>query len=387
MLKNHATFVGGLALGALLLSGCGSSKEAEQVTRLQRDLELKNQEIAKLEAARKEKEAALANSQAELERKAKELAEAKRLGEMTSKETKTTTETPGEMFAGAKPGECFAKVFKAPVYRTETERIVKREASEKVIPVPARYEWTTERVLVKEASKKLVTIPAVYEYVTETVEVEPARTKTVTIPAKYETVTERVEVTPAHTVWKRGQGPAAKYTATRIDDKTGEILCLVEVPATYKTVKKTVLKEPATTKEIEIPAVTKTIRKRVVKEPATTREVEIPAEYATVRVRKEVSPADVKRIPIEAEYQTITKQVLVSEAQHDWQRVLCQTNTTPNVISEVQRELRKQGFHPGPIDGQLGVNTLAAINAYQRAKNLYIGALTLETLESLGIKW
>jgi hypothetical protein len=387
MLKNHATFVGGLALGAMLLSGCGSSKETEQVTKLQRDLDMKNQEIAKLEAAKKEKETALANSQAELDRKAKELADAARkLKEGTTKET-VTTQAPGEMFAGAKPGECFAKVFKAPVYKTETEQVVKREASEKVIPVPARYEWTTERVLVKEASKKLVTIPAVYGYDTETIEVEPARTKSVTIPAKYETVTERVEVTPAHTVWKRGQGPAAKYTATRIDDKTGEILCLVEVPATYRTVKKTVLKEAATTKEIEIPAVSKTVRKRVVKEPATTREVEIPAEYSTVRVRKEVSPADVKRIPIEAQYQTITKNVLVTEAQHDWQRVICQTNTSTSVISEVQRELRKQGFHPGAIDGQLGGNTLAAINSYQRAKGLYIGALTLETLESLGVKW
>ena len=45
-------------------------------------------------------------------------------------------------------------------------------------------------------------------------------------------------------------------------------MCLVEVPATYKTVTKTVLKTPATTRKVETPAEYTTVRKQVMKTPA-----------------------------------------------------------------------------------------------------------------------
>ena len=70
-------------------------------------------------------------------------------------------------------------------------------------------------------------------------------------------------------VWKKGTGPIQ-----RIDESTGEIMCLVEVPATYKTISKEVLVSPA-----------------------TTRTVEIPAVYKTVSVRQEVSAASESRTP------------------------------------------------------------------------------------------
>ena len=43
------------------------------------------------------------------------------------------------------------------------------------------------------------------------------------------------------------------------------------------------------------------------------------------------------------------------------------------------------GFNPGPIDGELGSQTYAAIAAYQRSKNLPTGGLTMNTLKSLGV--
>ena len=60
----------------------------------------------------------------------------------------------------AKPGECYARVFILPKYKTYTETAVMREASERVEIIPARYEWVTERILVKEASERLEVIPA-----------------------------------------------------------------------------------------------------------------------------------------------------------------------------------------------------------------------------------
>lgn len=75
-------------------------------------------------------------------------------------------------------------------------------------------------------------------------------------------------------VWKKGRGPVEK-----VDHSTGEIMCLVEVPASYKTVKKTVMVNPPGTRTIDIPAEYKTVKKRVMVEPPQERTISIPAEY------------------------------------------------------------------------------------------------------------
>ena len=39
-------------------------------------------------------------------------------------------------------------------------------------------------------------------------------------------------------------------------------------------------------------------------------------------------------------------------------------------VRQAQMQLRAAGYHPGPVDGQLGPNTRAALRAYQRAHGL-----------------
>ena len=78
--------------------------------------------------------------------------------------------------------------------------------------------------------------------------VEPATNRLVPVPAEFETVTERVLDRPEQTVWKKGRGPIE-----RIDGNTGEILCLVVEPATYKTITRTVVKAAATTRQVDVP--------------------------------------------------------------------------------------------------------------------------------------
>ena len=58
---------------------------------------------------------------------------------------------------------------------TVTEKVLVKQASEKIEVVPAKYEWVEEKVLVKEASKELKVVPAVYETTTERVLVKNAR--------------------------------------------------------------------------------------------------------------------------------------------------------------------------------------------------------------------
>ena len=107
---------------------------------------------------------------------------------------------------------------------------------------PARYETQTSQMLVSPEDYRIETIPAEYRWVEKTVQVKDASTKLTTVPARYETQTEEVIDVPAHTIWKKGTGPIQ-----RIDEATGEIMCLVEVPATYKTISRRVQVSPATT--------------------------------------------------------------------------------------------------------------------------------------------
>lgn len=323
--------------------------------------------------------------------------------------------------ASPQAGQCFAQFYEPARYDSKTEQVVAREASEKIDVTPARYEWSEQRVVVKEASEKIVEVPA-----------------------QYDTVTERVLETPASTSWKVGRGPIE-----RIDNMTGEIMCLIEVPAKYKTVKKRVLKTPAVSKKVqvpaeyktervrklvsaaqenrvaipaeyqtitkrmkvadarvgwrpkgtqgvgdatgktlclaEVPAKYKTVKKRVVKRPAQIKKVEIPGEYKTVRVRKLISPAQEKRIAVPAEYQTVTKRAKVTDARQEWRSVLCETNTSETLVTDIQRALQRAGFNPGPIDGVIGRQTMVAVDEFQQRKSLPRGGLTMSTIDALGV--
>ena len=428
----------------------------------------------------------------------------------------------------AKPGECYAKVMVPAEYRTETQKVVVREASEKVDVVPAKYETAQEKVLVSEASTKLIPVPAVYgtevekietsaaysawvsgslksdvpvnpavltaagqsgvnlqaaapnecyhehyqpaeyksemqkvlasqesqkvsftpaeyKFVEEKVLVAPASKKLVEVPAEYETLKEKVLVEAAKSVWKAGRGPVEK-----IDNSTGEIMCLVEVPAVYKTVSKTVLKTPAGSRTVEIPAkyetvkvrklvsdakevrtvipakyeevqkrvkvsegkyiwhalkthgdvgkrtgnmickkeypaTHKTVKRRVVKTPATFTKVAVPAIYADKEVRKLVSDAREVRTKIPEETKNVSKRIKVSSTKLEWKSVLCETNMSNEIITNVQQALKNAGFNPGVIDGVIGRQTLIAVDNFQRKNNLATGGLTLDTLKALNV--
>jgi hypothetical protein len=322
----------------------------------------------------------------------------------------------------AKPGQCFSEYFQDAQYKTETVKILKKEGTQEVSIEPPKFEWKEEKVLVKEASSKIIEVPA-----------------------QYEVKEEKVLEAPAYTTWKAGRGPNE-----RIDNATGEIMCLVEVPAKYRTVTKRVLKSPATIKKIEIPAEYKmvrvqklvepakenrmdstaeyqtvekqvkladakiswhmpgqkdagkatgnqlcltevpakykTITKQVVDKPASIKTVEVPATYKMMSMNKLVAPAQDKRIEIPAKYEIINKRTKISDERQEWRPVLCQTNTTKELVTEIQRGLSKAGFNPGAIDGILGQQTIRAMDAYQRKNNLPRGGLTMQAIEKLGIK-
>jgi len=211
--------------------------------------------------------------------------------------------------------------------------------------------------------------------------VSPASSRIESIPAVYETKSERVVDKAAHTIWKQGTGPIQ-----RLDESTGEIMCLVEVPATYRTITKQVVKTPASTRTVNVPAEYKTVTRRVVDQAAYTKEVAIPAKYSTVKVTELVTPASERRVAIPAKYQTVESRKLVTEGEMAWREILCDTNTTPGKVREIQGALKSAGYNPGSVDGQLGPSTVNAVSAYQKSKGLSgNGVLTAKTVKSLGL--
>jgi hypothetical protein len=332
--------------------------------------------------------------------------------------------TKEQCMANAKPGECYVLIIKDPVYRTESVKKLVKEAGERIeiVPpvykavkvhvtseevqevIPAVYETVKERVMVKPASTRLENVPAVFEQVEERVMVKPATTKATEVPAVYEDVTTKKLVREAYTTWK----PGTSTSIQKIDEKSGEIFCLVEVPAEYQTITTRVLKTPATIRYEEVPAEYQTIKKSVLKTPETTRSVEVPAEYADREVNKlvkpattvtkvvpvnydreimtQVQPATEKRVPVPAEYETVEQKVLVTPAKQYCTQILCDVNATPNKMMEIQKALQTAGFYNGPIDGEMGTNTMAAISAYQQSKGLPAdGYITVDTVKALGV--
>ena len=143
---------------------------------------------------------------------------------------------------------------------------------------PATFKTVSEEVVLQEATTKTKIIPAKYEMVEKTIEVTPASQKTITVPATYDFTEEKILVEKEKTVWKKGVNPAQK-----LNGATGEIMCLVKVPAKYKTIRKKVVKTPATTKVVEIPAVTKTIKVKKLVSAAKTEEITIPEVKSTIQ--------------------------------------------------------------------------------------------------------
>lgn len=298
-----------------------------------------------------------------------------------------------------KLGECYARVVVPPQYDTATEQVVTRAASKRIDVIPARYETVDETVVVREASKRLEILPATYKTVTEEIVVRPAGKRLVSIPATYENVTERVLVREAYTTWKRGSvwlsqakqvrtgvGSAVAKGSSTTKGLDDDVLCLVEVPAEYKTVTRRVEKTPPSTQEVAIPEVRNTVTRQVVDQAATTREVDVPALTRVVKVNKLVEPAKEVAIEIPAQYGTVTKTKLVSEAKVEWRSILCETNATSAKIMEIQRALSTAGYNPGKIDGVIRGDTMRAVNAYQQAKGLPVDPyLNIETVKSLGV--
>jgi len=375
-----------------LISGCQSSSQQLGSNQSEYEAEI-NARNMELEARDME----LAERNKELNSRNQEINELKMQLNQSQKVSMTTAST-GTQQAGqsdasmkasllppkARAGQCFARVFSPPTYKSATEKVLKADGYDVVKVVPAVYRSEPKTVMLKEETAVLEVIPAVYGWKEEKVLVSPEITELRVVPAVYDTVQERVLVKPAHSVWKKGTGPI-----TKIDESTGEIMCLVDIPAEYKTVQKRVLKTPETTVPVVAKkAVYKTVKTRVVKEPARTVTRKVPAVYDTVAVQKLVKAASTSKTSKPPTYETVKTSYKVSDGYLKWEPILCETNVTGDIIRKLQQALNNKGYQAGPVDGIYGARTTQAVRKYQGDKKIPgEGQLTIELVEALKIKY
>lgn len=236
--------------------------------------------------------------------------------------------------SGAQPGQCFSRVLYPAKFSEQQVQEVVRPAYEKITYTDPVYEDQQEQVLVRD------------QY-----------TREVEVPALYDTYFEQVLEKPAGKVWKKGHG-----AVERVDPQTGEIYCLVEEPAVYRTVERKELKRPA-----------------------GTRTEVVPAEYTTRTVHKLVTPPREVRTMVPAETAPITHKTLTSGDTCEYVQVLCQDNATSAKIEEVERALQQRGYQVD-VNGVDDENLAAALKKFQTDSNLpETGLMTARTLEVLAV--
>ena len=335
----------------------------------------------------------------------------------------------------AAPSECFINVVVPAVVETLSERVLIRAATTRTEITPARYEPVTESVLVKPASIRFEVIPATFETVTERELIKPARKQTEVVPPTFETVTERwvvrpeirrveevaevlateverVLLTSATTLTKLCSELSIAERAALVaaaDAKDGR--CQVAVPAEYRDVTRSVVKTPATareivtpaqykvvlkevqvapasTREIELPAEYADVAKVVVKTPATTREIEVPAQYQTVVTQRLVTPSVTRTVVTPAEYEMVSRTLVKTPATIMQRQVVCGSRFTPAWLGTVQAALSRAGFNTGRADGIVDNATVDALRGFQRARNLPVDEadyLNVATVRALGL--
>jgi hypothetical protein len=231
---------------------------------------------------------------------------------------------PHDYPRAAHPGQCFARVRTAPVYQSYSERVLVSPARQDRRLVPAVYDWAERQVLVEPAHTERHVIPATYRSITETEVVTPATVRVERIDPIFDIVPEQVMTRPAHTEWRRTfVGPDGVMPADARVEATGEVVCLIEIPAEYATVPRRVLREPGHTIETPVPAVTRTVTRQVIDQAEQVTETEIPAVYRTERYQRLVTPAHYECVEVPAVYATHVKQRMVSPGRLEWRASGC----------------------------------------------------------------
>ena len=328
-------------------------------------------------------------------------------------------QVPEDLRKNAIPGQCFSRLMLPPKTETFVERAVvtpERVETRRLAPV---IEVVEEDVMVRPERIERRVIPAVSHIETVTEVVRPASFREERVPPQYEMRTEHIMVQESRREWVRrdaipmdapmvtaGDHQPVRYradgtltwpgkyaqtvqaspdAAEYLDQRDQSIWCLKVIPGVYEDRTSRVEIAPASVRRIEIPAETRQVRRTVIDAPERYEEVVIPAVMEKRRVRKVVQDARTETYTVPAVYDDVTRQRIVGSPEPVWREVICGKNTSKEKIMEVQRALAAKGYNPGPIDGQLGKQTVSAMQKFQADNGLPQGQPSVEAVQALGV--
>lgn len=291
----------------------------------------------------------------------------------------TTTDIGSGSSAQTKPSAatyytrtCPAKVLSPAKFQQQKKKELIYQGGFRYENIPANIAWGETRIQTEPARHAREITPAEYRTVTETVETLRERYELRTTPAQYTTETKRVKTKDASLRWRPGcQGKAEQ--------------CAMPVPAEYTYVKRQLLAVPATTKRVYLPSETVQVKRKVLVKPGTGSGGIIPAQYRTVKVGRVISPWQVKTVQDANRYHTIDKQTLIHPQRILTRHAVCDEQMQPGHIQQLQTTLQQAGIAVS-ITGKMDAQTHTAITHYQEKHQLASGALTIETLEHLGLR-
>lgn len=258
---------------------------------------------------------------------------------------------PDDRPVGAKPGQCFAKVRTPPRLETFVEQVVVTPARREPRTIPAEYEYFQQQVMVSPERMERIDVPATYRTVHETVVVRPAGVRLERTPPVWDTIVETVLVRPAYTEWRRSYVRPNGYLPVGYrQTATGEIMCLVEVPATYDRVQRRVMVRPAGAIEVREPAITKVVARQVVDRPAHFVERRIPPVFRTERVKRIVRAERTEFIDIPAVVRSVKREREVAPGREEWRAIDC----PPKAAVPAPPAVETRGIPPRMERGERG---------------------------------
>ncbi|WP_417551958.1 peptidoglycan-binding domain-containing protein [Marinomonas fungiae] len=273
------------------------------------------------------------------------------------------------------PGECWVYGQIKPREVEKTVAVTVKDSHTTIEVTPAEIKRGYKQVVTREGTVTYRLQPATYKRVAEQVLVRPETTRFVKVPAVYEERQKRVVVEEARTVIEQCNsiGGAAAF-------------CAKEIPAKEQWVKVQVLVQPEQSKVEVVPAKYETVTKWVVDQPARVVEVSLAPKLEEVPVDEVVKPASANPRQVPAQTRQMQLKSYSGKPKMVMRRAVCNGDLNSSLISSLQQRLADVGYNPGPVDGMLGEKTIKALQSFQGDNELAIGAITFESLDSLGVR-
>ncbi|PIE00768.1 MAG: hypothetical protein CSA79_02450 [Thiothrix nivea] len=297
---------------------------------------------------------------------------------ISNRESKTGITGSGSATQSVSPSSiplhCQAKVLRPAKFAPHRESIRVFEPAPDYKNTPATIAWGTKRIQVEPARFRQETVPAQYQEVTETITVLRERTELKGIPAIYKTLERPVTLHPSYTHWKKGCIPQHDPTT-----------CFVKVPRRTRILKQQIIETPAKIIQQRVPAETVSIRRKILVKPGQGSGGIIPARYINIRVGKISRVWQIEATRADVRHEVLQVQKTMRPEQIRQVAVFCvNQQADPQQISRIQQRLRQHGLAVN-ITGHFDPQSWRALTRFQQDNDLFIGAITAETLQRLGL--